>query len=400
MKALLRDSLPAILGLGLFAATLGAEFGVLWAWHTQVSRAYSTAPVEMTAPAGPAWQRAGGASRGLGAALQGLGAGAQGLGAAPDGLATSPQAQGAGPLGFGAAAQGPGAESQAPVSLPVPGDGDGRGQGLKHGGGPEHVGGEPGPGAGPGNGAERGGPGLLERLPGREPGGPEWPEGRRGRLRLAIVIDDWGYDWHAADAFFSLDVPLTVAIIPFLPHSREQALEARRHGFEVLVHLPMEPEDPHVNPGVNAITTDLPDEEIRRRVELAIDAIPGAVGVSNHMGSRATADPRVMAQVLAVVAQRGLFFLDSYTTPRSVVGELASAMGVRWARNHLFLDGQPEVGAVRRRLEQAVRRGLTRGRAIVIGHVRPATAAAIASLLPELRRRGVEVVPVSALVQP
>ena len=222
---------------------------------------------------------------------------------------------------------------------------------------------------------------------------------RVARARLAIVIDDWGYDWRAADAFFSLDAPLTVAVIPFLPHSRDQALEARRRGFEVLVHLPMQPQDPSLDPGPNAITTDLPDDEIRRRVELAIEAVPNAVGVNNHMGSRATADRRVMEQVLATVARRGLFFLDSHTTPNSVVGEVAREIGVPWAQNNLFLDGVRDVEAVRRRLELGVRRAMEQGQAIVIGHVQPVTAAAVASILPELRRQGIEVVPVSELLQ-
>ena len=225
------------------------------------------------------------------------------------------------------------------------------------------------------------------------------PVRRAVRARLAIVIDDWGYDWQAADSFLSLDAPLTVAVIPFLPYTRRQAVEARQRGFEVLVHLPMQPQDPRLDPGPNAITTDLPDDEIRRRVELAIDAVPGAVGVSNHMGSRATADRRVMEQVLAAVARRGLFFLDSHTTPASVVGDVAREFGMPWAQNNLFLDGQHDVLAVRKRLELGARRALARGHAIVIGHVRPATAAAVASLLPELRRQGIEVVPVSALLQ-
>ena len=223
-----------------------------------------------------------------------------------------------------------------------------------------------------------------------------WPV-RPARARLAVVIDDWGYGWRAADAFFALDAPLTVAVIPFLPHSREQALKARRRGFEVLVHLPMEPEDPALDPGPHAITTRLSSEEIRRRVEEAIDAVPGAVGVSNHMGSRATADPRVMEAVLEAVRRRGLFFLDSRTTPRSVVGAVAARMGMPWARNDLFLDGDRSVPYVRARLLLAAHRALETGQAVAIGHVQPATAAALALVLPELRREGIRLVPVSEL---
>ncbi|MEW6047911.1 MAG: divergent polysaccharide deacetylase family protein [Bacillota bacterium] len=223
--------------------------------------------------------------------------------------------------------------------------------------------------------------------------------GRPGVARLAIVIDDWGYNWQAAQRFFSLDAPLTVAVIPFLPYSRQQAQMARQHGFEVLVHLPMEPLDGRLNPGPGAITTALSDEEIRQRVERAIDAVPGAVGVSNHMGSRATADERVMAQVLTVVARRGLFFLDSHTNPRSVVGPIARRLGIAWARNDLFLDGEQDFRAVRSRLELAAARARRDGQAIAIGHVKPSTAAAVASVLPELRRMGVEVLPASRLLQ-
>lgn len=242
-------------------------------------------------------------------------------------------------------------------------------------------------------------PGLPGRPDGPDAGREPWPRREPARARLAIVIDDWGYAWPAAETFLAMDVPLTVAVIPFLPYSQEQAAAARQRGFEVLVHLPMEPLDPAVDPGPHAITTALPPDEIRRRVEAAIDAVPGAVGVNNHMGSKATADRHVMELVLETVRRRGLFFVDSHTTAQSVVGEVAAGLGVPWARNDLFLDGERSVDYVRSRLLLAARRALETGQAVAIGHVHPATAAAVASVLPELRRQGIEIVPVSALLE-
>ncbi len=217
--------------------------------------------------------------------------------------------------------------------------------------------------------------------------------------RLAIVIDDWGYGWAAAQAILELQGPLTLAVIPHLPKSVQQAEAARRQGHEVLVHLPMEPLDARLDPGRGAVTSALADEEIRRRVEAAIRGVPGAVGVSNHMGSRATSDRRVMEQVLAVVAGHGLFFLDSATSPSSVVGQVARRLGVSSVRNRVFLDSQPDADFVKAQLWRAGRLALRDGEAVAIGHVRPQTAEARRAVLPELRRMGIQLVPVSALAQ-
>ena len=323
MSSVLRRELAAVVGLAVFAATLGAEFGVMWAWQRQAA-ALPMQQEEEPGPPGPGLVQAGPAAQAEGERPQG-----------------TPQ-----------------------HSLARAGEPDG---GRGH--------------------------------PGQEHGVPQRHVLSGRRARLAIVIDDWGYGWQAAREFLELDAPLTVAVLPNAPYSRQQALQARRRGFEVIVHLPMEPQDGRADPGPGAITTGLSDEEIRRRVLEAIEAVPGAAGVSNHMGSMATADPRVMERVLEVVGSRGLFFLDSRTTARSVVGSLASAMGVPWAQNQVFLDGEGDPQAVRSRLELAARRALARGEAIAIGHVRPVTARVLQEALPELRRRGIELVPVSALLK-
>lgn len=224
------------------------------------------------------------------------------------------------------------------------------------------------------------------------------PGARRDGPFLAIVIDDWGYAWPAAEAFFRLPIPLTAAVIPGLAHSREQARRARARGWEVLVHLPMEPLDPARRPGPGAILNDLPPPEIRARVRTAIAALPEADGVSNHMGSKSTADPAVMAEVLGEVGAHGLYFLDSATNHASVVFRVAPALGVRWVRNDLFLDGVATVPAIQARLRMAIQRARRQGWAIAIGHVHPATAQAIAGMVEELQRSGVYLVTVSEVV--
>ncbi|GIP31462.1 divergent polysaccharide deacetylase family protein [Paenibacillus sp. J2TS4] len=163
--------------------------------------------------------------------------------------------------------------------------------------------------------------------------------GLTGKRSAAVVIDDFGNNMKGTDDMFHLPFKITAAIMPFLPSTKLDAEKAHQAGHDVIVHLPMEPiSGPKSWLGPGAITTDLTDEEIRRRVHAAIDEVPHAIGLNNHMGSKATSDRRVMKAVLEVCKERGLFFLDSHTNYRSIISKVAQEVGVPCLENHLFLD--------------------------------------------------------------
>ena len=112
------------------------------------------------------------------------------------------------------------------------------------------------------------------------------PSKNQVRKELAIVIDDFGNNMKGTEEMLNLPVPITVAIMPFLSTSKEDAIRAHKKGHEVIVHLPLEPKKGKKSwLGPGAITTDLSDEEIRKRVKDAIESIPYAVGMNHHMGS-------------------------------------------------------------------------------------------------------------------
>ncbi|RDV83457.1 divergent polysaccharide deacetylase family protein [Ammonifex thiophilus] len=225
------------------------------------------------------------------------------------------------------------------------------------------------------------------------------------RARVAIVIDDFAgpSEKKGTQEFLSLNKPLTFAVLPNYPLSAPTAREAVKAGFEVLVHLPMEPLKG--NPswlGPGAIYVNLSDEEIERRVERAIASVPGAVGMNNHMGSRATADPRVMRAVLKVAKRHNLFFLDSKTTNKSVIPQIAEELGVPYAEDGLFLDAVNDVEHIKKQLHKLAQLALKNGSAIAIGHVGvtgPNTVRAIKEMLPEFERLGIDLVYVSTLVK-
>jgi hypothetical protein len=197
----------------------------------------------------------------------------------------------------------------------------------------------------------------------------------------------------------ALGRPVAVAVLPHLAHSVEVARRARAAGLEVLLHLPVEPEDDAKAMGPGGVTTAMDDGEIRAMVRSDLDSVPGAVGVNNHMGSKGTADYRVMRVILDVVRGAGLFFVDSVTTPRSIVAPVAEEIGVRTAARAVFLDNENEEAAIRRQVARAMTVARERGSAIAIGHAQRLTPRVVMAMLPEFDRAGVVLVPVSALVK-
>ena len=128
-------------------------------------------------------------------------------------------------------------------------------------------------------------------------------------LRAAIVIDDVGNDLEAARRLLALDYPLTFSVLPYLRYSQIAAQEAHRRGREIMLHLPMEPEPGgHLSPGQGAILVGMNAAEVQKAVENDLAAVPYVAGVNNHMGSKATQDAALMADVMKTLADHRLIF--------------------------------------------------------------------------------------------
>ncbi len=213
--------------------------------------------------------------------------------------------------------------------------------------------------------------------------------------RIALLLDDFGHDPALVRRTLALGVPVALAFLPYPPRTARGLALAREAGAEILLHLPMEPEDPSADPGPLVLRVDMDATSLRRTVATALAAVPDAVGVNNHMGSRFTAHRPGMTVLMEELAARGLFFVDSRTTPRSVAAPLARAFAVPFAVRDVFVDNEATVAAVRARLAEAEATARRLGAALAIGHPRPATLAALEGWVPEARRRGVRFVRVA-----
>ena len=219
---------------------------------------------------------------------------------------------------------------------------------------------------------------------------------RRRTGNIAIVIDDFADDPIAAH-FCAIPQSLTFSILPRASQAPALAERVRANGHEVLVHLPMEPQG-GASLSANAILVGLDDEEIRRRVRRALSNVPHARGVNNHMGSKATANERVMRIVLSELKDRNLLFLDSRTTASSVAYQLAVDMDIRAINRDLFIDEIADAQTIQEKLWELAAVAAQSGQAIGVGHNRRETLIALLAALPQLEKRGFRFVPVSQLL--
>ncbi|MFQ5428162.1 MAG: divergent polysaccharide deacetylase family protein [Thermodesulfobacteriota bacterium] len=218
--------------------------------------------------------------------------------------------------------------------------------------------------------------------------------------RVAILIDDMGGNLSSLKEILSLELPITISVLPRLKHSREVSRIAAMSGRDVLLHLPMEPKNRVVNhPGPGVVLTEMAEPLIRKTVMEDLEFVPEAIGTNNHMGSRFTEDEPAMRKVFTILKERGLFFVDSRTTSASIGTRLATETGIPHATRDVFLDNERDVLYIDGQIKTLVNIARKRGTAIGIGHPYPETLAALKKVLPLLKEEGIEVVPVSELLK-
>lgn len=219
--------------------------------------------------------------------------------------------------------------------------------------------------------------------------------------RAAIIIDDIGYDIDAAEQIMDLGVPVTLSVLPHRPHSSELALRARKRKYEIMLHQPMEPiAYPNVKPGAGAIYSSLSRQEVARITEENIKAVPYAVGVNNHMGSRAMTNNATVQSMLEVIRDNGLYFVDSRTIGNTLGYDLAKSMDVPAAERSVFIDKSDKADYQYSiaKLQETINRALEQGSCVAIGHPSPETINAIRTMVKKFEEAGVELVFASNLV--
>jgi polysaccharide deacetylase 2 family uncharacterized protein YibQ len=239
----------------------------------------------------------------------------------------------------------------------------------------------------------------------KEPRPPQWLANSvavrdpGNRPMISIVLDDVGVARQHAEMALALPAPIVLSIMTYAENAGALARKAQEMGHEIMVHMPMQPMNPAINPGPNALDVGMEAAELRRRIAWGLGRLDGYVGFNNHMGSRFTQDADGMRIVLDEAKHRGLLFLDSKTIAGSLGDRLAAQMGVTHIARDVFLDDDMSEAAVARQLAEAEAIARKKGYAVAIGHPHPATIAVLLRWLPEAQARGIAIVPLTTIVK-
>lgn len=222
---------------------------------------------------------------------------------------------------------------------------------------------------------------------------------RQYRGKVAIIIDDCGYDMASVRTLLDTGLPFSYAILPNKAYSSDVLEMVKNKGRVPMLHLPMEPMDAGaMSEGANTIRVGLPANEKLALTRKAVNSLPGILGVNNHQGSRATSDRATMQIVLKEMRSQGLFFVDSRTTSASVARDMARSMGVATARNDIFLDNSSDVEAIRAQIYKAFALAEKNGSAVAICHARANTAKCWQKYAAEFKKTGITFVSVTDLL--
>ncbi len=216
--------------------------------------------------------------------------------------------------------------------------------------------------------------------------------------RVALIFDHAGASLAELAPIYAMHEPFGLGIFPNMRYSAEIARTAAARGLTPMLHLPLEPNHPgDLGPVTGTVWVRMTDPEIARVVERDLDSVPGVVAVSNHAGSRATADRRVMTVVLRTIKARGLWFNENPETPRSIVRDVARQLGVPIVVTGTYLDIPPD--HIAEQVRALIAEAKLRGSVVAAAHVATGAPAVIQHMLPEFRKAGIVFVPVTAFLQ-
>jgi len=219
--------------------------------------------------------------------------------------------------------------------------------------------------------------------------------------KIAIIIDDLGHKKFNGIESILLDIPLTVAILPFTPHAKSLAELAHKNEQDIILHLPMQPSFNNRLMTQNTLSIDMDKSMFKATVSKALNDVPHISGLNNHMGSLFTQLPDQMGWLMESMSEHSspLFFVDSFTSERSIAYEVATQHHVPNTKRDIFLDRELDEEHMEKQITKMIEVANRKGQVVVIGHPFDETISLLKKHIPLLKAQGYEFIKVADLVK-
>ncbi len=217
--------------------------------------------------------------------------------------------------------------------------------------------------------------------------------------KIVFVIDDIGYHNYYEKELFNTGVPLTFAILPQLSYSTYYSMIGKKRGYEIILHQPLEPEGEWGQTDPGFITTGMNRDQAKQMLERNLKTVPDAIGINNHMGSKATQNSKLMRWIFDELKKKKMFFLDSMTSSNSIAWVTAQNVNLPQLKRNVFLDNEDDTAYIERQIWQLVDQAKDQGYAVGIGHYRKKTLDAIKKLVPKIKKQGIQMVTLQELIK-
>lgn len=214
---------------------------------------------------------------------------------------------------------------------------------------------------------------------------------------IAIVIDDMGDNYRRTKDISSLQAPITASFLTYPKKLDKHIADSLQSGHEIMLHVPMQPKS-NINLSADILTVEMSPAEVRKNFQKMVDRFAHIKGINNHMGSRFTEDKVRMSEIMKVLKEKNLFFLDSKTTPHSIGDKVAKQYGVNYVSRNVFLDNKNDFQYILKQLSRTEKIARKNGYAVAIGHPKSQTFEALKHWLPTLKDKQIKLVPLSEIV--